>query len=800
MPGSGMSSPDLGVELDPPLSAEVREDTKSITPTPEDEVVQVEETEERAPSTTPEPEITKNTAEIPTDVSVTTDEDPNEEVDTTVLLVRMGKKREKKMSRIRRRAEREQFLEDAKAAGKELVTRQEKLDRIAKQKEEDEKNARLAALKAEEENKELTIDEKIAIERKKREIEDEKRKAEEDAKKKAEGDAEDPEEEKKDEAPVDSVALLRMMMNKKKSPEELEKERKRKEENERIEEEAKKRALESLKKQEEDMKKAREEKAKAEKKARGEETESEEDESEEESEEDEAKQKEDEKKESTDEELLTEDQKLKRRLKKRAKESKSEQRAPNTPKPDRSSAAGLQESIKNQLMAAHEEEMWLEQEFEDLAKAAKKKREEQAAREVAEIERLKTLPPEERELIERAKRVDQGLQDSDGDRNDYNDENDPLGIKRQLRKRAKKSSLKKISAIGTAGMEGTGFQSASINEKKVKGVRFAADVKKDSSDEDDSDVPRDEDISDMEGSEYTDTEAETTDGESSGGEETDDGSSYESGSSDSDDLKEREQLTDEVFSSKLIESKKLVSAPGIPLHSESEARVVFKLRDPDAHAMAALRREFKDCPEVQISCGDYFKDAPASDAMVIPLTNAFGFMDQPPELQYSERFSAGGLQERLRATIVAEEDGELLVGDGVTLIAGKNIKALDTIDPELNGGKMVRYVICVPIMRVPMFIQDTCNAYMTMRAIIRQIKRHNMLAGSNLPPITSVSIPALCAGGFARMPPARIARQMKMAYDQWVLEKFPSLSLAQDLGELATVHIGMATFKTGHQV
>ena len=75
-----------------------------------------------------------------------------------------------------------------------------------------------------------------------------------------------------------------------------------------------------------------------------------------------------------------------------------------------------------------------------------------------------------------------------------------------------------------------------------------------------------------------------------------------------------------------------------------------------------------------------------------------------------------------------------------------------------------------------------------------------MLAGNKLPTIGSIQLPALCHGGFARMPPARIAAQLKMAYECWVLEKHPSLNLAQDLGELASMHVKLSTFKAGHSV
>lgn len=730
--------------------------------------------------------------EIPSEVSVTTSEeerDPDEAVDTTMILVEMGRKRQKKIDREKRRKEREILIEEAKEKGQQIVHKKSKqeLDKIERMRVEEEqrKAEELAKIEAEEAFKNMSIDEKLALARERAKMEKEK----------SNEDEENPEEKKPEEdGPVDSWKILMNMGPKKKTPEQLAAEEERRKEEEELEKEAMRRAQERIKQKDEDFKKKKEE----EEAKRAKELDSDSGSASSEGEESD-----EEKKESTDEETLTEDQRLKRRLKKRQNSMKKEKQIA-TPKPVRSSAAGLQESIRKQLAAADEEEEWLEQEFQDLAQEARKRRDEAAAREVAEAERLKKLPAEERELIERAKRIDDGLEENQVD--DLNDENDPTGMKRQLRKKPKKSNLKKVSNIGSKGLEGTGFSSMSVKEQRTNlsvkfdnAVKVASDDSEDNDDDENDRIQDDEDISDMEGSDYTD--ASDTEDEETEDEETDASDDYYSDSSNSEDEKERKDLTDEIFSSKLIESKKLVSAPGIPLHSESDARVVFKIRDPNAHAIAALRREFRDCPEVQISCGDYFTgDGTACDAMVIPMTNAFGFMDQPPELQYHQRFEKGNLQERLRATIVAEEDGELLVGDGVTLLAGNNIKALDTLNPEMNEGKIIRYVICVPIMRVPMFIQDTCNAYLVMRAIIRQIRRHNALGGGTLPPIASVSIPALCAGGFAMMPPARIAKQMKTAYEQWVLEKHQNLSLAQDLGELATAHVKMSTFKTGHKV
>ena len=168
---SALAAPPLSETAETPnVDIEVEEEPKADRPTLEDqdkfieEVSTAEETERQPTATdcaeTPQ-DIQKtestNTVEIPSDISVTTSEDDNEEVDTTVLLVRMGQKREKKVARIRRRAEREQFLEDARNAGKELVTKQEHLDRIKRRQEEEARQAELDAIAAEEANKELRI-------------------------------------------------------------------------------------------------------------------------------------------------------------------------------------------------------------------------------------------------------------------------------------------------------------------------------------------------------------------------------------------------------------------------------------------------------------------------------------------------------------------------------------------------------------------------------------------------------------------------------------------------------------------
>ena len=290
---------------------------------------------------------------------------------------------------------------------------------------------------------------------------------------------------------------------------------------------------------------------------------------------------------SSEDENQTDEQRLDKMLDRRRKERATE-KMPQTPKPDARSAAGLQDRLSN-LSELHEEETWVEQEFVDLAKQARQERERRQKQELEEQTRLKESPGRI-SAIERARKDSMRLKSSDS----VDGNGKPKGI------------LKAVSAIGTEGLEGSSFGTPKVESKK-KGIHFAEGTKKSRDAAGETESEDDSDDSKTEG-ETTDgeTEGETTDGETDATESEEETNSEE----EREDERERTELEDDIFSSRMITSKQLVSKPGIPLHPESDARVVFKFRDPDPHAVNALRREFKDCPEVQISCGDLFEDAP----------------------------------------------------------------------------------------------------------------------------------------------------------------------------------------------
>ncbi len=154
---------------------------------------------------------------------------------------------------------------------------------------------------------------------------------------------------------------------------------------------------------------------------------------------------------------------------------------------------------------------------------------------------------------------------------------------------------------------------------------------------------------------------------------------------------------------------------------------------------------FSDCKDVEIIKGDI--TLLKSDAIVSP-ANSFGFMDGSLDYVLSERFG-WDIQENLQEQIYNSDEGELLVGQTITLETG---------DAE------VPYLISAPTMRVPMNfnIATSVNPYLAMKAILIACKKH--------PQIDSVSIPGLCTG-CGRMPHHIAAKQMFLAYEEIILGK-----------------------------
>jgi O-acetyl-ADP-ribose deacetylase (regulator of RNase III) len=167
------------------------------------------------------------------------------------------------------------------------------------------------------------------------------------------------------------------------------------------------------------------------------------------------------------------------------------------------------------------------------------------------------------------------------------------------------------------------------------------------------------------------------------------------------------------------------------------------LRDRGEPLVSEWQKQFAGLPDVVASCGDIF-DLRA-DAVVSP-ANSFGYMDGGIDLVYLNRFG-WQLQDRLQEHLRSDHFGELPVGQA-TIVS--------TNDAEIP------FLVSAPTMRVPGPVADTINVYLAFRAALIAVLTHN--AGSGNRAIESVLVPGL-GTGIGRVPPARAARQMKIAHE-----------------------------------
>merc|ERR1739838_101615 len=280
--------------------------------------------------------------------------------------------------------------------------------------------------------------------------------------------------------------------------------------------------------------------------------------------------------------------------------------------------------------------------------------------------------------------------------------------------------------------------------------------------------------------------------------------------------------------------------------------VQFELRSESILQCRHLNRYFRKYEGVKVLNKDVISEVgepPNADALVVP-GNSFGFLDGEPEIQYVNKFG-WHVQDQLRKKIIEDYDGELLVGQSVILKITKSMEekagefkeneTLEGVDQKTTLNKMklnksdqtnpeelpkvstngtsndqlpidqvgdvnadcssalkrLKYLIYVPVMRVPSLVQDTPNAYLAFRSAIFAVKKFNKQHDDDSLKITSVICPALC-DGIGSMPPGRIAFQMKTAYDEFVLGLNEIRIETDELGQLATKHVKICSMKDGN--
>ncbi len=168
------------------------------------------------------------------------------------------------------------------------------------------------------------------------------------------------------------------------------------------------------------------------------------------------------------------------------------------------------------------------------------------------------------------------------------------------------------------------------------------------------------------------------------------------------------------------------------------------LIDRNPEMSKAWKRCFADYGQVEVVEGDYFS-RPA-DAMVSP-ANSFGIMDGG--LDRAIRDQLGERVERaVQRVIVEAHYGELAVGQA---------EVVET------GHERWPYLVVAPTMRVPESVARTTHAYLSFRAALLAVARHNAQGrGSRIGSL-------VCCGlgtGIGGMERGRCAIQMRMALRQ----------------------------------
>ena len=168
----------------------------------------------------------------------------------------------------------------------------------------------------------------------------------------------------------------------------------------------------------------------------------------------------------------------------------------------------------------------------------------------------------------------------------------------------------------------------------------------------------------------------------------------------------------------------------------------LSLGDRNADTARALAEAFANVPGVQVLEGNLL-DA-GCDAILSP-ANSFGDMGGGIDKAIDD-FHQGAAQRAVMAAIAEHFYGELPVG--MALIV------------EVPGSRL-SFIVAAPTMRVPGRVNNSLNAYLSMRAALVAVLRHNALGRST---IRNLAVPGLCTG-IGGMAAAESAGQMRVAYD-----------------------------------
>ena len=183
----------------------------------------------------------------------------------------------------------------------------------------------------------------------------------------------------------------------------------------------------------------------------------------------------------------------------------------------------------------------------------------------------------------------------------------------------------------------------------------------------------------------------------------------------------------------------------------------LNLVDTNEEVVAAWHQVFADVPQVTVRHGSIF-DYPA-DALVSP-ANSFGYMNGGLDFAISKHLG-WHLEKDLQRIIREKYYGELLIGQAEILP---------------TGNAQFPYLIAAPTIRTPMTITRGPNIYQAMKAILILLRYGKMATGELVSDrVKRVAIPGL-GTGIGQVRPLVCARQMRLAWEDVMHEKFATES------------------------
>ena len=190
--------------------------------------------------------------------------------------------------------------------------------------------------------------------------------------------------------------------------------------------------------------------------------------------------------------------------------------------------------------------------------------------------------------------------------------------------------------------------------------------------------------------------------------------------------------------------------------------MIFHFVDINPALTDAWKRVFADVEQVVATHQSIFDLS--CDALVSP-ANSFGYMNGGIDFAISKHLG-WHIEKRLQQRLREQFFGELLVGQATVV---------ETDHPQFP------YLISAPTMRTPMTILRTPNIYLATKAIFTLWKYGTFDDGSPIrEKIQSIAIPGL-GTGVGQVPPLLCARQMRIAWEDVMHEKFKTEAGWQDL-------------------